>query len=240
MGRICYHPCETACNRAQLDEAVGINSIERFLGDLAIEQGWPLPAPGPGSGGGCWSSGPGPPGLCAAYHLRRLGHGVAHGRLGPQARRDDALRHPRLPPAARRPRRRDRPGRGHRGRGRCSTTRSPTSSASGPRAASTPSSLPSGPSWPGASRSPPATRRGSSTPSRCSTGWPTTTLRPRPARRRLRRRGHRSRRRPNGAAPRGHRRRRRLPPQPGAHAGPRRRAGRGPGRGGDRCAGFRR
>ena len=46
MGRICYHPCETACNRAQLDEAVGINSVERFLGDLAIERGWALPAAG--------------------------------------------------------------------------------------------------------------------------------------------------------------------------------------------------
>src|SRR5674476_1218573 len=43
MGRICYHPCETACNRAQLDQAVGINAIERFLGDRAIERGWSLP-----------------------------------------------------------------------------------------------------------------------------------------------------------------------------------------------------
>ncbi len=40
MGRVCYHPCETACNRGQLDEAVGINSVERFLGDEAIERGW--------------------------------------------------------------------------------------------------------------------------------------------------------------------------------------------------------
>ena len=40
MGRVCYHPCETACNRGQLDEAVGINSVERFLGDVAIERGW--------------------------------------------------------------------------------------------------------------------------------------------------------------------------------------------------------
>ena len=35
MGRICYHPCQTACNRADVDEAVGINSVERFLGDQA-------------------------------------------------------------------------------------------------------------------------------------------------------------------------------------------------------------
>jgi NADPH-dependent glutamate synthase beta subunit-like oxidoreductase len=39
MGRVCYHPCETACNRVQLDDAVGINSVERFLGDEAIRRG---------------------------------------------------------------------------------------------------------------------------------------------------------------------------------------------------------
>ena len=38
MGRVCYHPCETACNRGQLDESVGINSVERFLGDEALKQ----------------------------------------------------------------------------------------------------------------------------------------------------------------------------------------------------------
>ena len=45
MGRVCYHPCETACNRAVIDEAVGINSVERFLGDLAIEKGWAFEKP---------------------------------------------------------------------------------------------------------------------------------------------------------------------------------------------------
>ena len=76
MGRICYHPCETACNRAQLDEAVGINAIERFLGDLAIEQGWALPPPGPDTGKRVLVVGAGPAGLSAAYHLRRFGHDV--------------------------------------------------------------------------------------------------------------------------------------------------------------------
>ena len=38
-GRVCYHPCETACNRAQLDETVGINSVERFLGDQGDQPG---------------------------------------------------------------------------------------------------------------------------------------------------------------------------------------------------------
>ena len=38
MGRVCYHPCESACNRGQLDEAVGIHAVERFLGDEAIRR----------------------------------------------------------------------------------------------------------------------------------------------------------------------------------------------------------
>jgi hypothetical protein len=45
MGRVCYHTCEDACNRGKLDEAVGINSVERFLGDEAIKQGWKFAAP---------------------------------------------------------------------------------------------------------------------------------------------------------------------------------------------------
>ncbi len=76
MGRICYHPCETACNRAQLDEAVGINAVERFLGDLAIERAWALPPAGPDTGKRVLVVGAGPAGLTASYHLRRLGHQV--------------------------------------------------------------------------------------------------------------------------------------------------------------------
>ena len=76
MGRICFHPCETACNRAQVDEAVGINAVERFLGDLAIERGWRLAAPGPDTGKQVLVVGAGPGGLSATYHLRRLGHRV--------------------------------------------------------------------------------------------------------------------------------------------------------------------
>ena len=40
MGRVCYHSCEGACNRGKIDAAVGINSVERFLGDEALQQGW--------------------------------------------------------------------------------------------------------------------------------------------------------------------------------------------------------
>ena len=76
MGRVCYHPCETACNRVQLDEAVGINSVERFLGDLAIEKGWGIPVEAPPSGRRVLVVGAGPSGLSAAYHLRLMGHEV--------------------------------------------------------------------------------------------------------------------------------------------------------------------
>ena len=76
MGRVCYHPCQSVCNRAELDEAVGINSVERFLGDHAIEKGWSIPGPSVESGLKVLIIGAGPAGLSAAYHLRRLGHGV--------------------------------------------------------------------------------------------------------------------------------------------------------------------
>ena len=39
-GRVCYHPCETSCNRAEVDTPVSIHAIERFLGDKALEEGW--------------------------------------------------------------------------------------------------------------------------------------------------------------------------------------------------------
>ncbi|MFA5918932.1 MAG: NAD(P)-binding protein [Candidatus Nanopelagicaceae bacterium] len=76
MGRVCYHPCQTVCNRAQLDEAVGINSVERFLGDHAIEKGWSIPVTAQPTGRRILIVGAGPAGLSAAYHLRRLGHDV--------------------------------------------------------------------------------------------------------------------------------------------------------------------
>jgi 2-oxoacid:acceptor oxidoreductase delta subunit (pyruvate/2-ketoisovalerate family) len=76
MGRVCYHPCETACNRAQLDSAVGINSVERFLGDEAIARGWTVTADAAASGKRVLVVGAGPSGLSAAYHLARLGHDV--------------------------------------------------------------------------------------------------------------------------------------------------------------------
>jgi 2-oxoacid:acceptor oxidoreductase delta subunit (pyruvate/2-ketoisovalerate family) len=84
MGRVCYHPCETSCNRAQLDSAVGINSIERFLGDEAIRQGWQFPKSAL-TGKRVLIIGAGPSGLSAAYHLARAGHRVEIQDAGPFA-----------------------------------------------------------------------------------------------------------------------------------------------------------
>ncbi|MDI1244623.1 MAG: FAD-dependent oxidoreductase, partial [Rhodoferax sp.] len=83
MGRVCYHTCEGACNRGQLDSPVGINSVEHFLGDEAINQGWKFPKPPASSGKKVMVVGAGPSGLSAAYQLARLGHAVTVIEAGP-------------------------------------------------------------------------------------------------------------------------------------------------------------
>jgi 2-oxoacid:acceptor oxidoreductase delta subunit (pyruvate/2-ketoisovalerate family) len=85
MGRVCYHPCETSCNRGQLDQPVGINSVERFLGDEAVKRGWKFDAPAAASGKKVLVVGAGPSGLSAAYHLARMGHKVEIHEAGPLA-----------------------------------------------------------------------------------------------------------------------------------------------------------
>ena len=84
-GRVCYHPCETVCNRAFTDSAVSIHAVERFLGDLALKEGWGFPAPDTKSGRKILVVRAGPSGLSAAYHLTRLGHEVEIREAGPVA-----------------------------------------------------------------------------------------------------------------------------------------------------------
>jgi NADPH-dependent glutamate synthase beta subunit-like oxidoreductase len=83
MGRVCYHTCEGVCNRGKIDAAVGINSVERFLGDEALKRGWRFTPPQLESGKKVLVVGAGPSGMSAAYHLRRMGHAVTVMEAGP-------------------------------------------------------------------------------------------------------------------------------------------------------------
>jgi NADPH-dependent glutamate synthase beta subunit-like oxidoreductase len=83
-GRVCYHPCEDACNRGTLDETLSIHAVERFLGDLALDAGWTV-EPGVPTGKRVLIVGAGPSGLSAAYHLACLGYGVEIHEAGPVA-----------------------------------------------------------------------------------------------------------------------------------------------------------
>ena len=73
-GRVCDHPCQTACNRASFDDAVNIHAIERMLGDLEPEIRAPVPARTRTEKVAVVGSGPA--GLACAYHLARLGYAV--------------------------------------------------------------------------------------------------------------------------------------------------------------------
>jgi len=74
-GRACYHPCQTRCNRAELDAAVGIHAVERIVGDIARKEKW-QPRCGEPTGHRVLVVGAGPAGLSCAYHLARRGHFV--------------------------------------------------------------------------------------------------------------------------------------------------------------------
>jgi NADPH-dependent glutamate synthase beta subunit-like oxidoreductase len=82
-GRVCYHPCESACNRGPIDDAVGIHSVERYLGDMALKEGWLPRTELPVSAARVLVIGAGPSGLAAAWHLALCGHQVEVRDAGP-------------------------------------------------------------------------------------------------------------------------------------------------------------
>lgn len=85
-GRVCHHPCETPCNRKELDEPVAICSLERFVGDIALQEKWEIPVSEKTKNERVAVVGGGPSGLSAAYQLRRKGYSVtlleSNGELG--------------------------------------------------------------------------------------------------------------------------------------------------------------
>ncbi|MGB5260138.1 MAG: NAD(P)-binding protein [Gammaproteobacteria bacterium] len=76
MGRVCPAPCQDGCNRNEVEDYVGINSVEQFIGDHALEAGLTFARPVQESGKQVAIIGGGVAGLAAAYQLRRLGHGA--------------------------------------------------------------------------------------------------------------------------------------------------------------------
>ena len=85
MGRVCYHACESSCNRGSLDQPVNIHAVERFLGDEALRLGWKFAVNAQSTGKRVLVIGAGPSGLCAAYHLARMGHQATIYDAGPAA-----------------------------------------------------------------------------------------------------------------------------------------------------------
>ena len=73
MGRVCPAPCEDGCNRNQVEDHVGINAVEQFIGDTGLENGYKFES-GASTGKKVAIVGGGPAGLAAAYQLRRVGH----------------------------------------------------------------------------------------------------------------------------------------------------------------------
>jgi NADPH-dependent glutamate synthase beta subunit-like oxidoreductase len=84
-GRVCYHPCEQACNRGQYDEAISIRAVERFLGDLGQALAKDVVKAGPPNGKKVAVIGSGPAGHSAAYQLARLGYKVTILEKSPKA-----------------------------------------------------------------------------------------------------------------------------------------------------------
>lgn len=102
-GRVCHHPCESACNRGLYDEPIAIHDVERYLGDRAVAEGWAYPVTAPAAGATEVAVvGAGPAGLSVAYHLTRLGYRAQLFEALPEAGGllRSAIPHYRLPAAA--------------------------------------------------------------------------------------------------------------------------------------------
>lgn len=76
MGRVCPAPCESGCNRNQVEDFVGINSVEHFIGEYAIANQLTFNKPAQQTGKKVAVIGGGPAGLSAAYQLALKGHSV--------------------------------------------------------------------------------------------------------------------------------------------------------------------
>ena len=77
LGRVCPHPCEDKCRRAQIDKPVAICVLKRYAADRAAAAGLPTqPDPAPPTGKRVAVVGSGPAGLTAAYYLALDGHAV--------------------------------------------------------------------------------------------------------------------------------------------------------------------
>ena len=74
MGRVCPAPCEDGCNRNEVEDHVGINAVEQYIGDYALDHGLDLHPAGPDTGKRVALVGGGPASLACAYQLRRMGH----------------------------------------------------------------------------------------------------------------------------------------------------------------------
>ncbi|MEM2148192.1 MAG: NAD(P)-binding protein, partial [Candidatus Bathyarchaeia archaeon] len=76
-GRVCFSPCEDACARVNVDQAVAIRALKRLVADIEHEQGRVKPEPVPRKYGEKVAViGAGPAGLAAAYELAKLGYPV--------------------------------------------------------------------------------------------------------------------------------------------------------------------
>lgn len=76
MGRVCFHPCEEACNRAEYDDVLSIHMVERFIGDYGLSHSLKVTVAHTKKDKKVAIVGAGPAGLSTAYHLRRMGYNV--------------------------------------------------------------------------------------------------------------------------------------------------------------------